>query len=264
MIELYQLTLLPWIGRIEAVLDAQLPRGTELRIEVDGLLRADTKTRFETYAIAIDKGILTVDEVRALETRPPLARSAAAMSDIVHATFGAARAAGARHVGTDRRGDRRAVGRDVVPDPRPAGGTVPARQPDPHDRRERGDRVKLFRTHDHDQAVGKPVAWKPDHELGCWAQFRIGTGRRPATTCWPRSAKALLDAFSVGFLPIRRTRGADGAREIIEARLHEVSHRPDGRLRRGPGAGDAHPGRRRSTLPPMPDGQPGAAADHRA
>ena len=72
MIELYQLTLLPWIGRIEAVLDAQLPRGTEVRIEIDGLLRADTKTRFETYAIALDKGILTVDEVRALEARPPL------------------------------------------------------------------------------------------------------------------------------------------------------------------------------------------------
>ena len=72
MIELYQLSLLPWIRRIETVLDAQLPRDTEVRIEVDGLLRADTKTRFETYAIAIDKGILTVDEVRALEARPPL------------------------------------------------------------------------------------------------------------------------------------------------------------------------------------------------
>jgi HK97 family phage portal protein len=72
MLELYQLTLLPWIGRVEAVLDAQLPRGTGTRIEVDGLLRADTKTRFETYAIAIDKGILTIDEVRAFENRPPL------------------------------------------------------------------------------------------------------------------------------------------------------------------------------------------------
>ena len=72
MIELYSLSLLPWIRRIETVLDAQLPRDTDLRIEVDGLLRADTKTRFETYAIAIDKGILTVDEVRALESRPPL------------------------------------------------------------------------------------------------------------------------------------------------------------------------------------------------
>jgi HK97 family phage portal protein len=72
MLELYQLTLLPWIARIEAVLDAQLPGGTDSRIEIDGLLRADTKTRFETYAIALDKGILTVDEVRAFENRPPM------------------------------------------------------------------------------------------------------------------------------------------------------------------------------------------------
>ena len=72
MIELYQLTLLPWIGRIEAVLDAQFPRGTSVRVEVDGLLRADTKTRYDTYAVALDKGILTVDEVRALENRAPL------------------------------------------------------------------------------------------------------------------------------------------------------------------------------------------------
>ena len=75
MLELYQLTLLPWIARIEAVLDAQLPRNTDTRIEIDGLLRADFKTRFETYAIAIDKGILTVDEVRAFENRPPLAEA---------------------------------------------------------------------------------------------------------------------------------------------------------------------------------------------
>lgn len=71
--ELYQTTLLPWITRMEAVLDAQLPRGTSVRIEVDGFLRADTKTRFETYKIAVELGVLTVDEVRELESRPPLA-----------------------------------------------------------------------------------------------------------------------------------------------------------------------------------------------
>ena len=79
MLELYQLTLLPWIGRIEAVLDAQLPAGTMSRIAVDGLLRADIKTRFEAYAIGIDKGILTVDEVRAYENRPPLREAGAVL-----------------------------------------------------------------------------------------------------------------------------------------------------------------------------------------
>ena len=72
MLELYQLTLLPWIARIEAVLNAQLPAGTKTRVEVDGLLRADTKTRYETYAIGIPLGIITRDEARALENRPAL------------------------------------------------------------------------------------------------------------------------------------------------------------------------------------------------
>ena len=73
MLELYELTLLPWIARIEAVLAAQLPAGTKARVEVDGLLRADTKTRYETYAIGIPLGIITRDEARALENRPPIA-----------------------------------------------------------------------------------------------------------------------------------------------------------------------------------------------
>lgn len=77
MIEFYQQTLLPWLRRVEATLDAQFPRGTGLRIEIDGLLRADTKTRYESYAIALSNGFLTIDEVRAFENRPPLAASEA-------------------------------------------------------------------------------------------------------------------------------------------------------------------------------------------
>jgi len=72
MTELYQLTLLPWIKRIEAILDAQLPAGTGVHINLDGLLRADTKTRMETYQIGIPLGIYTTDEARALEGREPL------------------------------------------------------------------------------------------------------------------------------------------------------------------------------------------------
>jgi HK97 family phage portal protein len=71
-LELYQLTLLPWIRRIETVLDAQLPAGTSVTIEIDGFLRADTKTRMETYAIGIPLGIYTTNEARALEGRAPL------------------------------------------------------------------------------------------------------------------------------------------------------------------------------------------------
>jgi len=72
MTELRTFTLLPWQRRIESTLDAQLPRGTSLKIRSDGLLRADTATRYQAYASALTAGWLTVDEVRALEDRPPM------------------------------------------------------------------------------------------------------------------------------------------------------------------------------------------------
>jgi phage portal protein BeeE len=65
-------TLLPWIRRIEAALDAQFPQGTEVKIITDGVLRADTSTRYQAYESALRSGWMTVDEVRALEDRPPL------------------------------------------------------------------------------------------------------------------------------------------------------------------------------------------------
>jgi HK97 family phage portal protein len=75
MLELLQLTLLSWIRRIEAVLDAQLPMGTDSRIEVGGLLRADMKTQMETLEIGIRTGLMTIDEGRELLNRPPLQRA---------------------------------------------------------------------------------------------------------------------------------------------------------------------------------------------
>jgi HK97 family phage portal protein len=72
MTEFYQLTLLAWIKNIEAVLGSQFPLGTELHVVVEGLLRADIKSRTESYKTAVETGWLTVDEVRELEGRPPL------------------------------------------------------------------------------------------------------------------------------------------------------------------------------------------------
>jgi HK97 family phage portal protein len=72
MIELKQFSLLPWCRKIESVLDAQLPRGTSMKVRTSGLERADTKTRYESYAIALDKKFMTVNEVRLLEDMPPL------------------------------------------------------------------------------------------------------------------------------------------------------------------------------------------------
>ena len=51
---------------------AHLPRGTWAQANLDAILRGDTLTRYQAHGIAIDKGFLTVDEVRKLEDLPPL------------------------------------------------------------------------------------------------------------------------------------------------------------------------------------------------
>lgn len=67
-----QNTLLPWVRRIEETLNAETSRGTVVKMNLSGLLRADTATRTLAYATGIDKGWYTVDEVRAFEDLPPL------------------------------------------------------------------------------------------------------------------------------------------------------------------------------------------------
>jgi HK97 family phage prohead protease len=114
---------------------------------------------------------------------------------------------------------------------------------------DRGDRVKLYRAHDHRTAVGKAVEWRTDDPAGCWAQFRIA--RTPAgDAVLNEVAEGMLDAFSVGFLPKRQRRGPDGAREIIEAQLHEVSLCPIGAYDGARVMATRRPGR--YTVPPAP------------
>lgn len=71
-LQLVRWSLMPWISRIEAKLTDYIPRGQYAKFNVDALLRPDTKSRYEAHAIAIDKGFLTIDEVRELENREPL------------------------------------------------------------------------------------------------------------------------------------------------------------------------------------------------
>jgi HK97 family phage prohead protease len=134
--------------------------------------------------------------------------------------------------------------------------------PDPHGERfvagsltrtvtERGDRVKLFRNHHHDQAIGRAVAWQPGHEQGCWAQFRIGRGAL-GDEVLDEVGEGLLDAFSIGFRPIRTRRGNDGAREVAEAALHEVSLCPIGAYDGARVLAMRTPAPARWTLPQMP------------
>lgn len=71
-IDYVQDALLPWARRAEAAFDAVLPWGTSLRINLDSLRRADTKTRYDAYQIGLTAGFLTIDEVRDKENLPPL------------------------------------------------------------------------------------------------------------------------------------------------------------------------------------------------
>jgi len=56
---------------IEQEMSDLLVRSTVARFEVDGLLRADVKTRYEVYASGITSGVLTVDEAREMEALAP-------------------------------------------------------------------------------------------------------------------------------------------------------------------------------------------------
>jgi HK97 family phage portal protein len=60
------------LARFEQTLSLAFPRGTEVRANLDSVLRADTLTRYQAHAIALDKAFLSVDEVRELEHRAPL------------------------------------------------------------------------------------------------------------------------------------------------------------------------------------------------
>ncbi len=60
-----------YLAPIEQALSDLLPRAVVARFYVDGLLRADIKTRYEVYASGITSGVLTVDEARTKEGMAP-------------------------------------------------------------------------------------------------------------------------------------------------------------------------------------------------
>jgi HK97 family phage portal protein len=64
--------LKPYLTKLEAPFSSLLPQPQYVRFNLDSLLRADTKTRYETHGIALDKKFKTVDEVREDEDLPPL------------------------------------------------------------------------------------------------------------------------------------------------------------------------------------------------
>lgn len=72
-------TLMQYLRKIEESLTALVPHGQSVRFNIEALLRSDTKTRYESHAMALGRW-MTVEEIRAIEGLPPL--SAAARADL--------------------------------------------------------------------------------------------------------------------------------------------------------------------------------------
>jgi phage portal protein BeeE len=70
--------LRPWLYRLERAITRQLlPRTQAAKFNAGGFVRATLLDRYQAHKIAIEAGFLTVNEVRALEDRPPLQQGGA-------------------------------------------------------------------------------------------------------------------------------------------------------------------------------------------
>jgi HK97 family phage portal protein len=65
-------SLSAWLGRFEDAWSAMLPRPQSARFNADALLRTDTAGRYAVYSAARSAGILTTNEIRALENYGPV------------------------------------------------------------------------------------------------------------------------------------------------------------------------------------------------
>lgn len=65
-------TLMQYLRKIEEALTEISPLGQTIRVDVDVLLRSDTKSRYDAHRVGLEAGFLTLDEVREIENLPPL------------------------------------------------------------------------------------------------------------------------------------------------------------------------------------------------
>jgi uncharacterized protein len=87
---------------------------------------------------------------------------------------------------------------------------------------ERGTRIPLVIGHNHrEAAIGRATGWE-DTDAGLVGMFHIRDDDDGDRTL-RHAADGYLSAMSVGFEPVRHRRGPDGAVEVLEGRLHEVS-----------------------------------------
>lgn len=75
LIEFVTFTMLPWVRRWESEMDMKLFTDDEqykyyTQLSLDGLLRADSKSRAESLERQLRNGVLTPDEWRSMENRP--------------------------------------------------------------------------------------------------------------------------------------------------------------------------------------------------
>lgn len=70
-IDFLTFTLAPWVVKLEEALTALTSRSTYVRLNVDGLLRSDAKTRAEVLDMKLRSGAWSRDEVRAKDNLPP-------------------------------------------------------------------------------------------------------------------------------------------------------------------------------------------------
>jgi len=85
MIGFLTFTLGPWLRRIEQAISKDLLSPSDRqrfypKFSVEGLLRADSAGRSAFYSAMVNNGILTRDEVRALEDREPMGGNAAVLT----------------------------------------------------------------------------------------------------------------------------------------------------------------------------------------
>ena len=71
-----QFSLRPWVDRIEdahgRLLTTHGMPQVFVKLNMDALLRAGTKERYDAYAVALENGFLVVNDVRRLEDQPPV------------------------------------------------------------------------------------------------------------------------------------------------------------------------------------------------
>lgn len=85
----------------------------------------------------------------------------------------------------------------------------------------KGKGVPLLRNHDRSRALGHSRAFEERPE-GLYGEFVVHEGP-PGDELLEECRHGYLAGMSVGFAPLRAERGADGALEIAEAKLGEVS-----------------------------------------